>query len=61
MHLKSRLLAYGQCLKRLRLEVNHPQLQAGFAAIRVSFSAGYQLGGFALRLYSIFSSSKLKV
>jgi len=48
---KSRIMASLQCLKRVHLEVNHPELARYSAATEAAFALGHEVGDIAVRLY----------
>lgn len=48
---KSKLVAFRQCPKRLRLEIHRPKLRADSFATQASFAVGHQVGDIAQRLY----------
>lgn len=48
---KSKLMALGQCPKRLWLEIHRPELREDSAAAEARFQVGHQVGDIARRLY----------
>ena len=48
---KSRIMSSLQCLKRVHLEVNRPEMAQYSRATEAAFAIGHEVGDMAIRLY----------